>query len=1661
MIAVNVLAYLKGSTQNKVFTMNLSRTKLIPVSLSLLVMALFMLSSVPTTYAAPSGARETPDLESNRREPEGTRSIIDNMGETLGAHPDQVPMADTSFGGDVAHGENGQIDDNVPIVNPGATWPVITGPMNGKTNARVNAFLGELFRTTGANDPKLATLPVSTNSMASIVGTAAIMGSNLNHTPEQAMARAQEEQNQANQTSADTNAQMERNQAGSAIDFVAHYLYNFTTEANNKWNRVRNELFLPMALLLLLPGVVLAQLKATVAAGTPVIADVTSPFDGILRAIVGIFLIPATYLVINYGIDVSNSITYTIQSEYKRIFGTDMYKDAMCAHIRAFPARNPSENLGYVKNEEAKMGRLGPNNTPFSEFEGKNLEVALRDPCANLDNVPKDRANEQVSDVVNAQRNSYNTMNSALAMTWNILCAFQMAYLYYLWFVGPVIAALWVYPMKELRDAFPSWINGVCTICFWSLFWNTTILLMACCRGVDETGTLIMSALNFLSTACVKFAFDFAGLVKEAGMQAAKMAEKGGAAGGGAGGAKGAQGSQGASGSNGQGSQGAPGGTPSQVPGGQPVTVGASNNYNYNGGSGSERLAGGAGSDLLTGTPGSDSRSLFGQLTSSNTRGFENLGFQPDTLPPGSANDANAALGNQLNLGASQGSGGAGSAPLLGINLAADGGGGGPLPDGGGQGPIPGDSNGDGKVDLDDIKVSFGLEDGAPASAAGLMATGISATDAGGVAYAARQGDTLNQGGDTQNNQAFSFQNPDQLKALFADRPEAAALRAQIHDQLQARMAEAAQAGMPLSVGLPGGGADGGGSSIAAGQFLSALNNNDVGPPGSGITAGGYQMLSAGGADYAMASLNGASVGPIDLASIPMPTLPSNLLLQASGNGLNVNALIDPITGQPGSGGPPTTADPSYARASNDFSLPVNQFSAATGLTGPPLDSGANPALAAAAANNPANVELLRQQQSALLADVASSVTATGASTTSSIDVNGIAASAVNSSSAFASAAANNITGTAGAPTPDQIAAYNNAQAQQAQLAQAQTGQGTQGVQGFQAADLGLPSASTAGVNMQSIMSTDLQGLVKQREEQQVAQEAAQFRQQLQGAVDSNMTVARASGEAALTGNVSSLPASSDAIASAAAAGAANFNAGYNAPAPQTFAQADISQANGVGAVGSGPGPQLNQEAIDLQRQNLAPMMDTLAKSLPDAPVSGQRSIDAFNTGGGTGSGAGYTAGDSMLAANSAGSAGVVQGSVGQGQVMPQPQPGSDIPLPIQTASASGTASTGSGGGFFANAPSADANATAGGLPANYISQQVGNQWKDYDNRVVEAQRQEYAQMNASTVENSLAKGTLENSVTGMVPGSAGAAQQAAANYNTADAAPAFAQASYTQPTYSQPSYTEASYTQTASPSYSDGGAGGFARESVDGVSGAMSPQNDVARESMDQLAQALDYTPEVRMPSQGGGGGSETIIPGQGLQYYAQQGYQSSDPSMLQNSQLASGPLQNQLPTNQLPTGSTPGNPMPQQPLANPNPQFAQQALPQGTPQQPQMIVPIPLPMRYGSVASSRSEAVNKAIRGNMSKDPIADKKGNGNGNKLSSALGRAASKVPDKKGAMPGPAPRTVKDPMGSVATGSTLRRLRQKRKWSADEIEAMKRLAASSENSEKNSENTDWDV
>ncbi len=323
---------------------------------------------------------------------------------------------------------------------------------------------------------------------------------------------------------ADNLAGMEREQAATAIEFVLGFLQNFTS-GGNKFVELHDRLFLPMAVLLLLPGAVLAQVKAIAAQGFSVLGEV-SPFEGLTRSIIAIFLIMSSGLIVNYGIDIANSLVQTVASGYNQNFGSNMGSDAAALHVRAHPIRLPEEEYGVIPPDIECVMFNYFGSTPAASMEGSLLAIKYEDPAAGLYIAPPDRAMETIPFKVPFAREAFNQIDCGMAFAWVILCTIQESYLYYLYFVGPVIAALWVYPSQMLRQAFPNWVEGVVCLCFWSFFWATTICLMACFRGCDDTGTLVCTALLSLALISAKSAFDFVGLAKEAGRDAAKVADK-------------------------------------------------------------------------------------------------------------------------------------------------------------------------------------------------------------------------------------------------------------------------------------------------------------------------------------------------------------------------------------------------------------------------------------------------------------------------------------------------------------------------------------------------------------------------------------------------------------------------------------------------------------------------------------------------------------------------------------------------------------------------------------------------------------------------------------------------------------------------------------------------------------------------------------------------------------------------------------------------------------------------------------------------------------------------------------------------------------------------------------------------------------------------------
>lgn len=462
-------------------------------------------------------------------------------GFTQPGSPNNLPYSQNMQGKDNFYSGNNQgqnnqgqnnNNNNSNAQNNANNQSMSTPAMTEMSPSAGNTFSGMSSSMSSAMGNMMNQSGMSSSSGGKIMGASAAGVTSLMNTFNQIMAgqtpganKEQQKTDVAMEKSqvADNLAEMERTQASTAIEFVLGYLKNFTA-GGNQYTALHDEIFVPIAVLLLLPGAVLAQMRSIVAQGTAVLGEV-NPWEGILRSIVAIFLIMSSGLVMNYGIDVVNSAVQAISQSYHDQFGADMGSDAAALHVRAHPVRLPQEDYATIPNMEAVMFNYF-GNTPAARMEGELLAVKYEDPAAGLYIVPPDRAPETVPFKVPFAREAFNEINCGLAVGWVLLCAMQVCYLYYLYFVGPVMAAFWVYPSQMLRQAYPGWLEGVVSLCFWSFFWATTVCLMACFRGCDDTGTLLCTALLTLALIAAKNAFDFVGLAKEAGRDAGRVAEK-------------------------------------------------------------------------------------------------------------------------------------------------------------------------------------------------------------------------------------------------------------------------------------------------------------------------------------------------------------------------------------------------------------------------------------------------------------------------------------------------------------------------------------------------------------------------------------------------------------------------------------------------------------------------------------------------------------------------------------------------------------------------------------------------------------------------------------------------------------------------------------------------------------------------------------------------------------------------------------------------------------------------------------------------------------------------------------------------------------------------------------------------------------------------------
>lgn len=295
--------------------------------------------------------------------------------------------------------------------------------------------------------------------------------------------------------------------------------------------------FVPMALLFLLPGVLLTQLKGNVhfsflGPGE----DAVSPFEGILRAIIAIFLIPATQLIVSYAIDVGNSMAYTVRDPGKQWIQESSlmnwvkeqtYNPPQQNVVNAInPPRGGSGGSGGAGGPGGAGGAGGAGGGPggaggpggsgtgggsgtwfswnlfgggpsapansvvnhiLNWFFGGSIPGSSSDaPGAGgqgkaVGQPESEVMNENQLFLSSVMQIAFNGAAYLMSTALGILTGYQLVFMCYLFLLGPISACFFAWPGgvgSLFRPVFSKWVDAVIVLALWKFYWCVILAVM-------------------------------------------------------------------------------------------------------------------------------------------------------------------------------------------------------------------------------------------------------------------------------------------------------------------------------------------------------------------------------------------------------------------------------------------------------------------------------------------------------------------------------------------------------------------------------------------------------------------------------------------------------------------------------------------------------------------------------------------------------------------------------------------------------------------------------------------------------------------------------------------------------------------------------------------------------------------------------------------------------------------------------------------------------------------------------------------------------------------------------------------------------------------------------------------------------------------------------
>lgn len=341
--------------------------------------------------------------------------------------------------------------------------------------------------------------------------------------------------------------------------------------------RMYKQVYVPMAILFLLPGAVISQVKSTVGRGlanTVNVQEAQHPFDGLLRSIVAVFLIPATQVIVSWSIDVGNSMAFSMVDWIDIPMIVDWFHELSYnppASNNDNTIRPPQPGGGQQGGQQGGGGTFAALGASMLGSFGGFLGGLLDSLLGAWGGAGEGIAVNQHEADVHLERQGF--LGIILQMTFNILLytaglfivfmsAYQVVLICYLFLLGPLAAAFYAWPhvnqgngVAVFRGVFGNWVEAVIKVSLWRFYWMV-ILAVITQRLIytgGGTGDLQWEVCMFASFLGIMMyvpgqPFDFlptgsfgvAAQNYQAAMQTAQGAAKGGGGGGGKGGGGGA-----------------------------------------------------------------------------------------------------------------------------------------------------------------------------------------------------------------------------------------------------------------------------------------------------------------------------------------------------------------------------------------------------------------------------------------------------------------------------------------------------------------------------------------------------------------------------------------------------------------------------------------------------------------------------------------------------------------------------------------------------------------------------------------------------------------------------------------------------------------------------------------------------------------------------------------------------------------------------------------------------------------------------------------------------------------------------------------------------------------------------------------------------------------